>query len=346
MTYRMLVLLVSLLAAGRSPGWDYEGHRLVNRLGLACLPTNFPAFIRTPEAEERIAFLAGEADRWRNTPDLPLKHANSPDHFIDLEDLAPHGLSLSNLSHFRYEFAAQLFLGRARHSTNFTKINRTNDTDRTKALVGFLPWAITENYAKLKSAFSYLKALEEAGSPQEIRNAQENVIYVMGVMGHFVGDAAQPLHTTRHFNGWTGPNTNLFTTNRTFHGWIDGGYLQKVGISYHELLPRLRPATMLWPGHPRGKHEDIFPETFQFIIDQHALVIPLYEMDKEGKLSGEGEMGKRGKAFLSSQLVKAGQLLGRMWYSAWQQAGPDVYLIGQLRKRQALNQTNPVATPP
>src|SRR5206468_10569902 len=76
-------LVVGLL--GLAPGvrgWDYEGHRLINQLALASLPTNFPAFVFSPAARERIAFLAGEPDRWRNTPELPLKHFNGPDHFL------------------------------------------------------------------------------------------------------------------------------------------------------------------------------------------------------------------------------------------------------------------------
>src|SRR5579864_5342538 len=71
--------------------WDYEGHRVVNQLALASLPTNFPAFVRTPEAAERIAFLAGEPDRWRNG-DLPLQHCQEPEHFMDMEELDQLGL--------------------------------------------------------------------------------------------------------------------------------------------------------------------------------------------------------------------------------------------------------------
>ena len=50
-----------------SRAWDYEGHRIVNQLALVSLPTNFPAFVRAPANAERIAFLAGEPDRWRNS---------------------------------------------------------------------------------------------------------------------------------------------------------------------------------------------------------------------------------------------------------------------------------------
>src|SRR5437773_6507965 len=92
--------------------WDYEGHRVVNQLALASLPTNFPGFVHTVAAEERIAFLAGEADRWRNTPDLALKHFNGPDHYIDLEQLTPYGLKPEMLPVFRYDFVAALAVAR------------------------------------------------------------------------------------------------------------------------------------------------------------------------------------------------------------------------------------------
>jgi len=51
-----------------------RGHRLVNELAVAGLPAEFPAFVRAPANVERIAFLAGEPDRWKNSPDLPLRH--------------------------------------------------------------------------------------------------------------------------------------------------------------------------------------------------------------------------------------------------------------------------------
>src|SRR5215208_5070247 len=77
--------------------WDYEGHRLVNQLALAALPTNFPAFVKEPAAAERIAFLSGEPDRWRNTTDLTLKHYNNPDHYLDFEDVVACGLKPETL---------------------------------------------------------------------------------------------------------------------------------------------------------------------------------------------------------------------------------------------------------
>src|SRR5438045_352566 len=102
-------------APNTASAWDYEGHRIVNQLAMASLPTNFPAFVRTPEAAERVAFLAGEPDRWRNTPDLPLQHCQEPEHFMDLEELAQFGLNAEMLPVFRYDFVSQVAAARKAH---------------------------------------------------------------------------------------------------------------------------------------------------------------------------------------------------------------------------------------
>ena len=320
--------------------WDYEGHRVVNRLALESLPTNFPAFVRVADAQQRIIFLGGEMDRWRNTPDLLLRHVNNPDHFLDLEDLEPYGLSATNLSHFRHEFVAELGAIRAANPEKFPAIEPTRDADRTKWLPGFLPWAIAEQYAKLKSAFSYLRAYEEAGTADEITNARANVIYLMGVMGHVVGDAAQPLHTTRHYNGWVGANPRGYTTYLTFHRRLDGGYFQKAVQNKDALLTRLRPARTLPKANPAVPRADVFPEAMEFILQQHPHVETLYEFEKTGKLTGEGEMGREGLKLLSEQLLKAGQLLGDLWLTAWQEAPTDLYLKSSLARRNAAAEAN------
>ena len=91
------------IIAFNADAWDYEGHHAVNELALASLPKNFPAFALTPTARDRIAVLAGEADRWRNETSvkngtgLALGHASGPDHYIDLEDLRLYGLTPATL---------------------------------------------------------------------------------------------------------------------------------------------------------------------------------------------------------------------------------------------------------
>jgi hypothetical protein len=340
---KTLACVSGLLVLQSALGWDYEGHRIVNELALASLPTNFPGFVRTPETAERIAFLAGEADRWRNTPDLALQHCQEPEHFIDVEELAKYGLKPEALPIFRYDFISELAVFRKTHPENFPAAETGADPAHKYSWVGLLPWVITENYGKLKSEFSYLKAFEEdGGTAEEIANAQANVIYTMGVMGHHVGDASQPLHTTIHHHGWKAENPNHYSTRESIHGWIDGGYFRKIGgANLKELQSKLRSAQLVSLNGRSAKPEEMFQAIMTFILEQHKQVEPLYQLDLEGKLSGDGELGMQGRAFLEGQLMKSGQLLGDIWYSAWQQALPDTYLKTQLARRKGKELPSP-----
>lgn len=336
----MLSALI-LTAAPLARAWDYEGHRAVNQLAIASLPKDFPAFVRAPEAAERIAFLGGEPDRWRNATDnLPLSHFNGPDHYLDLEELADYGLTPQTLPIFRYDFAAKLALARAAHPEKFPAIDPQKNKDHTRELIGFLPWTIVEYCGKLRSGFSYLKAFQEhGGTPEEIANAQANIIYTMGVMGHFVGDAAQPLHVTKHHHGWVGENPRGFSTWRGLHQWIDGDYFAKTGgIKMDSLVGKIRPAKIV--GDPT-KPDDLFNQIMAYLLETQKQIEPLYQLNKERKFSAEGEKGLAGRAFLDAQLVRGGQMLGDLWFSAQQQATKDKYLIRKLTERNAANSGKP-----
>jgi len=326
-------MAVALLALTFKVGaWDYEGHHMVNELALASLPKDFGGFKLTPAIKQRIEYLSGEPDRWRNVPDMGLRHVNGPDHYFDLEDVKLCGLTPETLLPLRYDFVAAIALARAAHPERFPAIDPAKDSDHTRELDGFLPWAIAEYYGKLKSDFASLKAFRQyGGTPEEIANAQADCIYVMGVMGHYIGDGSQPLHTTRHFNGWAGGNPHGYTVSPTFHGWIDGGYLRKTGgLDFDTLVTKIRPAEKIaGADSPDG----MFRSAVNYLVEQNKFVEPLYQMDKDGRLSGEGETGMAGRAFLEGQIVKAGQMLGNIWLTVWLEAPPDKYLQTQLQQR-------------
>ncbi len=342
----MLLRFVIFFAAAVSlHAWDYEGHRTVNQLALAGLPEEFPAFVKAPAAAERIAFLAGEPDRWRSTNELSLKHVNGPDHFLDLERLGDAGLSVSELSEFRYVFTAQLASAHAAHPDKFPAIDPEKNKDHTRELIGYLPWSIIEYYAKLKASFSYLRAFEQAGTPDEIANAQANVLYLMGVMGHYVGDGSQPLHTTKHHNGWVGDNPHGYTRSTSIHAWIDGGFIALGGLSTADLVSQARPAHILGT-RPTGSASDgrnpLFDEILAYLVAQNTQVEPLYQLDKASTFKPDAaDGGKAGRAFIGEQLLRGGEMLSSLWLTAWKQASPDIYLRAQLLKRN----TKPVSAP-
>ena len=299
-----------------------------------------------PAAAERIAFLAGEPDRWRNTTDLPIANYNGVDHYFDLEELADAGLDARTVPSQRYQFAVLFAQGRAAHADRFPAIDPAKNTDHAREWVGFAPWAISEYYGKLKSAFSYLKAFEELGTPAEVANAQANIVYLMGVMGHYVGDCAQPLHAKVHHHGWAGANPNGYTTWGGIHAWIDGGLIAKAGIKTAAIAPRITPALGIVLTAQTDGRDPLFVAVMDYLLGTLQQVEPLYQLEKAGKLGDsfakERRAGKHsepvsaeGQAFIEAQLLRVGEMLGAIWLTAWRNATPDKFLTAQLLKRQA-----------
>lgn len=340
--FASIITFASVLAAPSGFAWDYSGHRMVNRAALAALPADFPTFVREAAAAERIAFLSGEPDRWRNTPDLPLKHCASPDHYFDYEQIASAGLELKSIPDLRHVFMAEFAKGRAAHADAFQAIDAEKNPDHTAEWPGFAPWAITEYYARLKSAFCYLKVYQELGTPEEVANAQANIIYIMGVMGHYVGDCSQPLHLSVHHNGWVGDNPGEYTRWSGFHAWIDGGFHEKAGIRDEDLLALVKPA-MAWPmGVAADGRDPMFSAVMNYISTEHQFIVPIYQLERSGALKADvAATSTTGKKFIVDRLLEGSQALASIWLTAWKEAGPDEYLRGQLEKRRDAAMTRP-----
>jgi hypothetical protein len=247
-------------------------------------------------------------------------------------------MKFADLSQFRYIFVQQLARAQAAHPEVPPKISPEKDKDATGLFPGFLPWAIAENYGKLQSCFSCLRALEQHGGTHvEIANARENIAYIMGTMGHYVGDSVQPLHITKHFNGWVGDNPNNYTTSRRFHAWIDGGFFAKTGgVNASALEQGIKPARRLSTSisDPAGR-DPIFVQILAFMVAQNKQVEPLYILEKAGKLDAESYGAKEGRVFLEDQLAIGAKFLADLWYTAYKTAPEDTFLINSLKRRNA-----------
>lgn len=336
MLYRVSLLSSALLLSVTAYGWGYTGHRTVNELALDALPAEFPDFVRTPTATARIIYLANLPDGWRNVdPWLNQVGPSWTDHFLDLEELPAAGLDPRTVPSFRYDFVVAFASGRAAHLEHFPAIDPVKNRDHTREWPGFSPWAIAEWTQKLRSAFAYLKAYEEmGGTPEELANAREDAIYTMGVLGHYVGDGAQPLHTTDKFNGWTGPNPRGFTTWNGIHSWIDGGLIGKAGITAAALASRMQPAAALPATTPADGRDPVFVAAMDYLLASHQMVEPLYQLEKDGLLgNGDKPVSPEGKAFIEDRLVTGGAMLAKLWVTAWKSAPIDTYLRSQLAKR-------------
>jgi hypothetical protein len=309
-----LCLCVALAIPAPARAWNAHGHRIITYLALDGLPANAPQWLRDEQVRHRIAHQSGEPDRWRGWPAAVLGHTNKPDHYLDIELLEQFGLTLETVPPLRNEYLRAMAVSKHLHPEKVDPYDAGGDPDRSREWPGFLPHAICEHYARLQACFMQVRILERIGDPnrafQEVQ-ARENAIYHMGMLSHFVGDAAQPLHTTKHYNGWVGDNPGGYTTDRGFHAYIDGGVLELHSITYGSVRPHVSYTV-------RVNRSDPWADVLALLRRSFDCVEPLYRLDRDGELRQEA-----GRQFITERLADASATLAALYAAAWAGSVPN-----------------------
>src|ERR1700734_587921 len=83
------LLLSALVPVGvqRMFAWGVDGHQIINQLACSTLPTDIPAFLRSPQAMNAMIYYSSMPDHWRGTLEPELAAATAPEHFIQLESV-------------------------------------------------------------------------------------------------------------------------------------------------------------------------------------------------------------------------------------------------------------------
>jgi hypothetical protein len=329
----LTALIGLLLAASPAPAWDAAGHRTITLLALDRLAQtkDCPEWLKSDAERQKIAWQSGEPDRWRGTRTPTLKHENDTDHYIDIEDLEPFGLTLRTMPMLRREYVSAMAVARAANPDRIPPVNPAADAAKTLGYPGFLPQAIMEHHDKLRSSFNTLRILEslpDASSSRrqlQIEQARANIRVEMGLLSHFVGDAAQPLHTTTHHHGWVGDNPKGYTTDRGIHRRIDGTVIELHRLNYAALS-----AIPADPAPRVADHANPWNDVLSHIERSFAKVEPLYALEKSGDLDKQP-----GKDFIAERLLDGAAMLGDLYTSAWKASKPTAQEIEDYLKYEA-----------
>jgi hypothetical protein len=289
-TVLFAVLACLTLQPTAAHAWGNEGHRLVNRLAASSLPSDVPAFLTTEAAVNEIEYLGPEPDRWRSKTEPELLAAQAPEHFIDME-LAD---ALGPLPRQRLDFEAKVFAAGQRPEK-----------------IGLQPWVATEVWQRLKASMREYRALSAAH--KDTKPVEQVILFYAGWMGHYVGDASQPLHTTIQYNGWVGPNPNGYTTAHQIHWQFEGPF---VGVNIHEADVKAK-MTVLKP-----VEGDIFDSYVAYLRHTQSYVEKVYQLEKTGGFVGAGTAESR--EFTAERLAAGASMLRDMIYTAWLKSADPV----------------------
>jgi len=275
-------LLLVLILPATSMAWGPKGHFMVNRLAIEASASRLPPFMKA--AANDLVYNALEPDRWREEAGSAMNIAQAPDHFFDSE----YWGAVSTIPNDRYAFMSKI---------------GTKNVDLIK--VGYLPYAIIEDYARLRNAF---RNWRNAKTDADRESARANAVLYAGVLGHYVADGTMPMHLTIHFNGWADGygNPKGFTKDRMFHARYETAY---VDAAINQAMVKGKVGTTQRLTNVFGAVKEHLSRTF-------SEVEPMYEMEKMGEFNPQAPRS-RATDFIANELARGATFLGNLWYTAW-----------------------------
>jgi hypothetical protein len=140
----------------------------------------------------------------------------------------------------------------------------------------------------------------------ERNQIEQNIVYYAGVLGHYVADGSQPLHTSIYFNGWsTSSNPELFT-REPLQGRFESEYV-KAQFKPEDFSGLVKSATKL---------QDPFADIVKYLIDSYNHVQELYRLEKTARWDANNR-NPESKRFVQERLAAGSQMLANLWYTAW-----------------------------
>ncbi|WP_242617641.1 S1/P1 nuclease [Edaphobacter modestus] len=278
--------------------WGVDGHQIINQLACSALPGDVPAFLRNPQSINAMSYYAPMPDHWRGLLEPELAATTAPEHFMQIETV---DAVLPTLPRKRYDYVRALALAQTSHP----------DMVVTAEKLGMQPYQADEVWERLKVAMRDYR--EMVVTKEDTTPIEEEIVFLAGWLGHYVGDGAMPLHTSNKPNGWLGPNPNGYTTEHKIHGLFESEFVHK-NVKAADVSPLVekQPA-------PIG---DVFDQYMVYLRQSHALVETTYRLEKEGAFGDSGTAD--GKRFAVQQLAAAATELRDLIYTAWIQSADPV----------------------
>jgi hypothetical protein len=275
-------------------GWG-SGHTIQAQAAIRGLPKDYPPFFLA--ALEQLKVTIGEPDRWRTKEQPSTDATTGPDHTFKWE-IAPKPLPPD-----RYRYIIELA--------------RTGKFESPAATVrdyGTSAYAIVEWSEMLTAAFRRWRSAPDRQTPDRTAKLQleQSILFIAGVLGHWVTDASNPMHVSIHVHGWSPLVPNP-------HGYKGEELHKRYESDYAGAVVQAKDVEALVTGEPRLLG-DWLAETSRYIEANNRHVERIYQFDKIAPF-GSGREPAEARPFTDARLADGARMLRDVWYSAWVKSG-------------------------
>jgi len=285
----LILLLLIPLESSTLFSWGFFAHRRINRLAVFTLPPEMIGLFK-----RNLNYLTEHAvdpDKRRY-----VGKEEAPRHYIDIDHYG-HGMDAFKQMPREWEEAVQKY------------------TEDTLKAYGIVPWHINVMVYRLTKAFA----------DKDI----DRILRYSGDMGHYVGDAHVPLHTTKNYNG-------KMTDQKGIHGFWESRLPELFADEYDFLVGRAvyidDPLAFAWE-IVEGSHaakDSVLDMERQLNLDWPT--DQKYNMENRGQVlmkvysqEYSAEYHKRMNGMVERRMRAAIHGIGSLWYTCWINAGqPDL----------------------
>jgi hypothetical protein len=165
----------------------------------------------------------------------------------------------------------------------------------------------------LTAALRRWREMQETSPADRARKRvhERSIVFMAGILAHWVTDTSQPMHTSIHVHGWhsSAPNPHQYV-GQDLHARFETAYVGRA----------IEPASVeaLVDKQPRLLG-DWLREAETYIAANNVHVEQIYVWDKESPFGG-GEENKAARAFTAARLADGARMLRDVWYTAWKRS--------------------------
>jgi hypothetical protein len=306
-----------LFAIQQLGAWGVRGHTVANLAAVEGITQDGPAFLRAQKAY--IGHLATIPDSWRSPSEPYLRISEDANHgwYTEGFDFIP------NPPHSRTEFTLRVY-------DEYLK-NKSKDPERAKLLniryTGLQAYSMIEGYERMKAGMRLYRNVsnpEEANrvnigsiyaaiSPSLADRAQvqqmlaNDIAFYMGWVGHYVADAAQPLHNSIHHDGWSGADPKGYTRDPNIHGRFESQYLDLIGVTEEDVVKYMRKEPRLL--------DNVWKAVLDHSLEARGFTEDVYRLDLRGAFAKKDDADAR--ELVCKRLAAGAGFLRDLAYTAW-----------------------------
>jgi len=325
--YSFAAVCLGLFFSTAASGWGERGHDLVTRVAVQLVDHDRNA---TGKFSKPLLLRAASLGHLANIPDnlwrsdlvsKTIRDENAPTHYIHMDDLGKPVVLKNTPTTW----------------TAAAKVAKQNGKDLATQ-VGSAPWRIKQLAAAMRRALENCPA---GADNQARRPCTDEAILYGGLLSHFVGDLANPEHSSANYDGWDSGQGGL-------HAYFEAVVVDSLPLNFeYEVLEhaRRRPAyksritdalraAQLDP-------QDSLHVAWALAVDSYGRLGELERLDRQHAVlkTGSQQQGVRVpaqrrppaavraafKPLLTERLALAAETLAALWIAAWVAAGsPDL----------------------